>query len=439
MRARTVRTLAGTAVAALLLAGCSGSSGGGGNTQAGNTQAGGEVTIDYLAWVPKVDRAVSMWNAAHPQTQVKLIPTSGPDGTDPKIRAGVQSGNPSCLAQIAYYDLPSFAVDGSLMPVTKYAKQYESKFLPWTWKQVTFGETYGIPQDTGPVVMFYRKDLFAKYGIAPPTTWAEYAADAAKVHRADPTVTLGNFNGSSDELSAYASQANAHWFTTSGNSWNVNIDSDTTRGVADSWQQMVSSKVVSTTKVTDPSYYKQVAEGKILSIVGASWNSAVIAANVAGTSGKWAVAPVPKVSAGSSASMNIGGSAVAVLKGCKYPKQAVDFAAWLNTSEQSMSVLAAADGGGLFPAASQALNFPVVNAKVPFFGNQVIASVFAESAKGVDTSWQWGPTSANLTSDFTDGYAKVRNNTVSIDKMLASIQTKTVADIKAKGISVTGG
>ena len=40
------------------------------------------------------------------------------------------------------------------------------------------------------MMMFYRSDLFKKYGIAIPKTWADYAADAKKLHGAHPNVFL---------------------------------------------------------------------------------------------------------------------------------------------------------------------------------------------------------------------------------------------------------
>ena len=47
------------------------------------------------------------------------------------------------------------------------------------WRDVSSGDAvYGIPVDGGPMGMIYRKDIFEQYGIATPTTWAEYAAAA---------------------------------------------------------------------------------------------------------------------------------------------------------------------------------------------------------------------------------------------------------------------
>lgn len=47
------------------------------------------------------------------------------------------------------------------------------------------GKNYAVPQEASAILMFYRKDLFQKYGVTPPTekgfTWEEYLAAAKKI------------------------------------------------------------------------------------------------------------------------------------------------------------------------------------------------------------------------------------------------------------------
>ena len=57
----------------------------------------------------------------------------------------------------------------------------KANLSPGSLKDITNGNSiYAIPDDGGPVAMMYRKDVFDKYGLTPPTTWDEYAADAQK-------------------------------------------------------------------------------------------------------------------------------------------------------------------------------------------------------------------------------------------------------------------
>ncbi len=47
-------------------------------------------------------------------------------------------------------------------------------FSSGLWNQVTFGESksvYAVPQDSGPMALYYRKDLFEKAGLSVPETW----------------------------------------------------------------------------------------------------------------------------------------------------------------------------------------------------------------------------------------------------------------------------
>ncbi|MDR1393598.1 MAG: sugar ABC transporter substrate-binding protein [Bifidobacteriaceae bacterium] len=440
MTTTTKRHLTSAAVAAavacgLILTGCGDSDGA--DTPGGSgSDATGPVTVEFWGWVPEIETAIDAWNAANPDIQVNFSRIPGSSDLYPKAHAAVQAGNAPCLAQIAYYMMPSFLADGDLLDVTAEAANSKSVFVPWTWNQVTFGgKTYGIPQDTGPMVMFYRTDLFEQYGISPAATWEQFAQDAAKVHAASPDITLTNFGPDQpDLLAAFTSQAGGQWWEMGQDAWTVSIDSAESLQVAEYWQNLISDGQVSTIKRWDPEFYKQLEQGKVLALVDAAWNSALIASNEETLSGKWAVAPMPTW--GSSATTaNSGGSAVAVLKGCQNPQQAVDFATWLNSAEESMRTLASPSGGGLYPAAVAALDYGVVNQAEPFFGGQVIAEAFKASAEQVDVDWAWGPTYLDTNTALADGLARVSTADQTIQDLLKQVQASTLEDMAKKGIS----
>ena len=68
---------------------------------------------------------------------------------------------------------------GWLMPlddlVTKYKAKYSLDDISKSqWDAVTFnGKIYGVPFDANTIMLMYRKDLFAKYNLKPPTTYDE--------------------------------------------------------------------------------------------------------------------------------------------------------------------------------------------------------------------------------------------------------------------------
>lgn len=415
------------------IAGCSSDAGGG---QAAGAE-GDAVEISYMGWVPKAEDVVAEWNAANPTKKVVYSPVANGAEAYPKIRSAVQAGDAGCLAQLTYDQVSSFVADGMLLDVTEYTRDSESAFLDWTWAQVSpGGHTYAIPQDTGPMALFYRADLFEQFGVDVPTTWDEFAEVAKTVHAADPSKTLSYVaTDDSSTIAAYAWQRGAQWFEIDGDAWRVGVADEASLEAAEYWQDLIDSGDIVTTKRWDPGFYAELAQDKYLAMIGGAWNSALIEANVGATAGNWRVAPMPTV-AGSDATANSGGSAVAVLKGCKNPDVAVEFATWLNSSEASLNVLSASDGGGLYPAAVDALDFDVLNQESSFFGGENISEVFKDSARKVNTDWAWGPTYSSTDTALTDGLATVGTGSSTIPAMLEKVNDVTVDTMSERGISV---
>jgi hypothetical protein len=100
------------------------------------------------------------------------------------------------VVQIEFQYIPTFTVIDALLDLRPYgAAALKDRFVDWTWAQVSGqnGEVWAIPQDTGPMGMLYRQDIFDSYGIAVPRTWDEFAAAARTLHAANPDVYLTNF------------------------------------------------------------------------------------------------------------------------------------------------------------------------------------------------------------------------------------------------------
>ena len=158
--------------------------------------SGGKVTLTFWSWVPGISQSVNLWNKSHPDIHVNLNEvTSGNAGTYAKMFSALQAGNAPDLGQVEYATLPNFEHVGGLVDLSKYgAGSVKQDFVPWTWSQVTQGSAvYAIPQDTGPMGLFYRADLFKKYGLTVPTTWAQYLSDAKKLHAANPNAYIAAF------------------------------------------------------------------------------------------------------------------------------------------------------------------------------------------------------------------------------------------------------
>src|SRR5580692_4146355 len=428
-RRRELLALA-AAAAALALAACSS---GGSSTSA----ASGKVTLTFWTWVPGISQSVNIWNKSHPDIQVNVDETtSGVAGTYAKMYSALQAGNAPDLGQIEYATLPNFEHVAGLVNLAPFgADKIKPDFVPWTWGQVSQGSgIYAIPQDTGPMGLFYRADLFKKYGLTVPTTWAEFLSDAQKVHAAHPGVYITAFPSNDAQwFSGLAWQAGAKWFSISGNSWVANINDAPSQQVAGFWQQLISDHLVKVEPDFASAWYKDLSDGTLLTWPTAVWGENTLITNAASTSGDWRVASMPNWGS-TPANGNWGGSTTVVFKDSKHPAQAAQFAKWLNTNAQSITGLITK--GGLYPADLAGQKQPAANSPVAFYGGQNIWQVFQAGGKLVNTSFKWGPIMSTTFTQMEDGFGSATGGTSTLNQVLTSTQTQTMNSMKQQGFSV---
>ena len=89
------------------------------------------------------------------------------------------------------YAIPDLASRGKLQPLDDLFAKYKDKYTlneldPNTLKSMTYdGKLYGLPMQSQLLTMAYRKDLFEKNGLTPPTTFEELRTAAKKLQDAE--------------------------------------------------------------------------------------------------------------------------------------------------------------------------------------------------------------------------------------------------------------
>ena len=430
-----------------IAAGCGGddsskatTGGGGSEPAAGECAASsGPVKLDFWTWVPGVDKAVAVWNKENPDIQVKVKNTpAGNAGTYQNMFNALKAGTAPDLGQIEFDSLPAFRLQDAVRDVAACgAADVKDGFVPWTLGQVSFGtdSIYAIPQDTGPMALYYRKDLFTKFGVKVPTTWDEFATAAATIHKKDPTVYITHFpQRDTNWFAGLAWQNSAKWFATEGDSWKVSVNDDATKKVADYWQGLLDKKLVANLQGFSPQWNNALAKGKVLTWVSAVWGSNTISTNAPKTAGNWAVAPMPQWTAGDQKAGNWGGSTTAVFSSSEHPLEATKFALWLNTDPVSQAILN--KEGGLYPATNAGLDLPALSGPSEFYGGQKIFDVFKEASGQVDTTFQWGPIMTTTYTQLADGFGPVLNGNGTFGAVIDKVQGQTTDAITQQGLSV---
>ena len=204
---RAAAGLAGV-LAVSVVTGCgSGASTGGGaapSASAGaSVLAGGScrptaTKITFWAWVPGLGRAVTAFNKSHPSICVTLEDVGAGNPEYIKISNALKAGSGAPdVAEVEFDELPSFEVTHNVVNIAKYgANAYKANFVPWAWQEVSQGSgVYAMPSDSGPVGFYYNAKELAKYKLKPPATWAQFASEAAALHKANPSAYLTNYAG----------------------------------------------------------------------------------------------------------------------------------------------------------------------------------------------------------------------------------------------------
>ncbi|MCK0115940.1 extracellular solute-binding protein [Isoptericola sp. S6320L] len=437
------RSGAAAVAGTLLLAACSGGTDDGGSDGAADASAcepsEGPVELTYTGWVPGMEDAIALWNEANPDIQVTYnTGPAGNAGTYQDFFNQLEADQAPDLGQIEYDTLPNFRVQDGLVNIADCAGVMEAgeQFVDWTWQQVTFGEegsVYAIPQDTGPMAMFYRADLFEEAGIDVPTTWDEYAEAAAAIR--DEGAYITHFPRTDvNWFAGLVWQAEGRWFENDGEAWTVDLTGPQSTQVADYWQGLIDDGLVKDTAGFSDEWNNELNTGELWTWVSAVWGSNSISSGAPDTAGDWAVAPMPQWEPGANAAGNWGGSSVAVLQGSEHPYEAAQFALWLNTSEESLTALN--QGGGLYPATTAGLELPALKEGLEFYGDQAIFDVFADAAAATDPSFTWGPTMAQTYNDVADGFGAALSGSGTLLDALQAGQEATISTLESQSIPV---
>lgn len=399
--------------------------------------AAAQVTLEYWAWVEGSEEAVELWNQTHPDVQVNFTRSTAGTEHYNKVKTAVAagSGGPD-VAQVEFQLLTSMVVTGAVQPITEQAASAQDLFIDWTWQQVSLGgDVYAIPQDIGPMGMFYNKEIFEQYGIAVPTTWEEYAAAAEKLHTADPSKYIAHFSpAQAGQFAGLSWQNNARWFGIEGDAWQVGLNSPETKQVADFWQDLIDRDLVKVMTDFNPAWYKDLQDGNIATWITAVWGAGTLAINVEGGAGQWAAAPMPQWTAGDSAAGNWGGSTVAVITGSEHVDEAVEFAVWINSDPDALGAMIKENN--IFPATKDGADLPIMREGNPYFGGQVVNDVFIEASANVDPSWTWGPTMDQVYANLGDEFTAATNGDETLSAALDKVQENTVAGMTQLGLTV---
>ena len=184
-------------VGALALAGCGSS--GSSSSSSSSTSAQGSATSGNIVWSASpiagagaTDTRTVLINAfekVYPNIHVTLVSASTDTDTNRATLATTISGG-SSTPDVFMGDViwpAQFGAHTLAVPLSNYLpSSYWAKFAPGLVQGASYkGKVYGSPLFEDQGFMYYRKDLLAKAGLPPPTTWEQLESEATTIEKKD--------------------------------------------------------------------------------------------------------------------------------------------------------------------------------------------------------------------------------------------------------------
>jgi multiple sugar transport system substrate-binding protein len=432
-RRRLVTTALAVALGATTLAAC----GSGDDSKAES----GPVSLTYWTWAPGMDKVVDLWNKGPGKKEritVTVKKQASGDSLITKILTAHKAKKAPDLVQAEYQVLPTLVSNDALADISKEVAGVKGKFADGVWQQTTLGTdaVYAVPQDIGPMMFYYRADLFKKYGLKVPTTWQQFAETARALKKKAPDKYLTTFSaGDAGLFAGLSQQAGAKWWTTSGQKWKVAIDDTATRKVARFWGGLVKEGVIDNQPMYQPAWNKAMNTGQEIAWVSAVWAPGTLTTAAPDTKGKWAMAPLPQWSADQDVTGNWGGSSTAVTTDSAHKEAAARFAAWLNTDPSALNALA--KEGGIYPASTSAQLSGAFTKPPAFFSDQPDFYTKAADIAKTTAPSAWGPNVNVAYATFNDAFGAAAKSKSDFTAALNTVQDATVADLKKQGFGVS--
>ncbi|MFB5192986.1 ABC transporter substrate-binding protein [Alicyclobacillus fastidiosus] len=403
-----------------------------------------KVTITWWTWTANADRVIAAFNKEYPNIKV-VHPLIGAGATEyNKLTTAIKAGTGAPdVVQIEYQYLPKFIDTNGLLNIAPYVKQYQSSFQPWTWAQSSRGNAvYAIPEDIGPLAMFYRTSVFQKYHLPLPKTWAQFATEAKQLHKEAPSEYLTYFPVTDGGLiTGLLWQSGAQLFQYTPNGWKIDLNSPKAKQVMNYWGNLVKEGVIPATNDGTPAFQSDLGSGKYAVMLNGAWAPAYsIEPYVRPNTKDWHAADIPQWSStGPFVDGNNGGSTNAVTKQSKHPDAAALFAAWINTSQagELLDVTDIGHGGrGQVPANKYGTQLPQFDAPNPSLDGQKAAPVFIKASKSVNTSFQWSPWTDYVYNQMTIEFTKAAAGQETWDQALDNLQHSVVVFAESMGYKV---
>jgi lactose/L-arabinose transport system substrate-binding protein len=350
------------------------------------------IVEDFKKEYPDIEVEIVYYAPGDVYTNLPLALTAGEGAPD------------VCLVENSH--LSEYVHLGGLLDLSEQVQPYLDNIVAYKMYDCEKdGKFYCMPWDGGPVVMYYRRDVFEAAGLptdpeeigATIATWDDYY-EACRTIKEE----TGNY--------CFAHNKANNW----GRLYEMVLwqqglgyyDPDTGEVTADSPENIATLEMLGrfweedlvsdSLEWTDP-WYAELAslDAPIATLIEASWMDIFLKSWIApGTAGKWGVAYMPAYQEGGARASNDGGSVFVIPAQTKNPEAAWAFVEFALGRDESVLKMFAISG--FIPSLKSSYDDPIFMAGDSFFAGQNVNQVYADVNAQIPRAGVYGPNYAMM-------------------------------------------
>ncbi len=416
------------------------------------TQAPAKISGKLTVWCWKASwqdsivksGALDAFQAQYPDVQIDYIETN-PQDIYQKLPLAISAGTGAPdFACVESSHLAQMVALGGLTDLTAQVQPFVELMNDYKWADAMLdGKYYAMPWDSGPVVMYYRRDVFKAAGLASDpdsvsamvATWDDYLNVCKTIMEKTGNQCFAS-NKANNDARIYETMLWQQGLGYTNAEGKVTVDSPENVATLEEMKKFWDANLLSDQQAWTEGWYAELAAGgtdplptvgpgtpeppavkPVATLVEAAWMGVFLKAWIApGTAGLWGVAQMPAMKAGQVRTSNDGGSNVVIPEQSQNKAAAWALAEWLfGKPESQVAIFKAND---IFPSLETAYTDPAFNEPDPFFENQNVRQVYVDMVKVVPVGYIYGPNYALMNRYVQTAIGKVATGAATIQAAL---------------------
>ena len=338
----------------------------------------------------------------HPNVEIEVVEYA-PADVYQKLPLALQAGTGAPdISLVENSHLAQIVSLGGLTDMTEWVTPYVDKMNAYKWADAELdGKYYAMPWDSGPVVFYYRRDVFEAAGLPSDpesvsdavATWDDYFNVCQTIMEKTGSACFSN-NKANNYGRLYEMmlwQQGLGYYNEAGE---VTVDSPENIATLETLKKFWDANLTSDQLEWTDGWYAELAADTdakpIATLIEAAWMGAFLKGWIApGTEGKWGVALMPTMAEGQVRAANDGGSAFVIPEQSQNKEAAWALTEFLFTNvDNQVAMFKAAD---FFPSLEAAYTDPVFTETDPFFADQPVRQLYVDVVKEVPIAYVYGP------------------------------------------------